>query len=219
MSVARATSLDDIRKHLFSAVIGDVLDAMGFRRQFLPKEIRPLRDDMVVVGRAMPVLEADIEKEGASPFGKMLVALDDLKPGEVYLAAGESQEYALWGELMSTRAMHCGAAGAVLHGMSRDTPGILALNFPTFSTGRFAQDQRGRGSVVDFRIPVTIGQVQVTPGDIVVGDLDGVIVIPQAAEEEAVRRALEKASTENRVRVAIAAGMSAVEAFEQFGVL
>ena len=125
--------LAQIRQHLFSAVLGDVLDGMGFRRQFLPKEIRPLRDDMVVVGRAMPVLHADLEKEGADPFGKMLLALDDLKPGEVYLAAGASQDYALWGELMSTRAQHLGAAGAVMSGMSRDTPGILALNFPTFS--------------------------------------------------------------------------------------
>jgi 4-hydroxy-4-methyl-2-oxoglutarate aldolase len=212
-------SLPEIKQKLFSAVIGDILDTMGFRQQFLPKEIRPLRDDMVVVGRAMPVLHADIEREGADPFGKMLLALDDLKPGEVYLAAGQSQEYALWGELMSTRAMHCGAAGAVLHGMSRDTPGILAINFPTFATGRYAQDQRGRGTVVDFRVPVQIGQVRVTPGDIVFGDLDGVIVIPQQVEEEAIRLSLEKASTENAVRVAIQNGMSAVEAFEKFGVL
>ncbi len=209
----------EARKHLFSAVIGDVLDTMGFREQFLPREIRPLRDDMVVVGRAMPVLHADIEKEGETPFGKMLLALDDLQPGEVYLAAGASQDYALWGELMSTRARHLGAAGAVLHGMSRDTPGILAMNFPTFSTGRFAQDQRGRGTVVDFRVSVTIGQVEIEPGDIVLGDVDGVIVIPQQAEEEAIRRALEKASTEDRVRVAIEKGMGTVEAFETFGVL
>ena len=211
--------LAEVRKHLFSAVVGDVLDAMGFREQFLPREIRPLRDDMVVVGRAMPVLHADIEKEGKDPFGRMLHALDDLKPGEVYLAAGASQDYALWGELMSTRAIHLGAAGAVMSGMSRDTPGILALNFPTFSTGRYAQDQRGRGTVVDFRVPVMMGQVRVTPGDIVLGDVDGVIVIPQAVEEEAIRLALEKVATENRVRVAIEQGMSTVEAFERFGVL
>jgi 4-hydroxy-4-methyl-2-oxoglutarate aldolase len=217
--VSRLDLIEEARKHLFSAVVGDVLDTMGFRHQFLPREIQPLRDDMVVVGRAMPVLHADIEKEGDSPFGRMLLALDDLKPGEVYLAAGASQDYALWGELMSTRAKHLGAAGAVLHGMTRDTPGILALNFPTFATGRYAQDQRGRGTVLDFRVPVTMGRVRVSPGDIVLADLDGAIVIPQEAEEEAIRRALEKASTENRVRVAIEKGMGATEAFETFGVL
>lgn len=211
--------LEEIRQRLFSAVVGDVLDTMGYRQQFLPKEIQPLRDDMIVVGRAMPVLHRDIEKEGADPFGRMLHALDNLKQDEVYLAAGASPNYALWGELMSTRALHCGAAGAVLHGLCRDTKGILDLNFPTFATGRYAQDQRGRGTVVDFRIPVKIGQVNVTPGDIVLGDIDGTIVIPQAVEEEAVARALEKVSTENEVRIAIAKGMSAVEAFETFGVL
>lgn len=211
--------LEEIRQRLFSAVVGDVLDTMGYRQQFLPREIQPLRDDMIVVGRAMPVLHRDIEKEGADPFGRMLHALDNLKQDEVYLAAGASPNYALWGELMSTRALHCGAAGAVLHGLCRDTKGILDLNFPTFATGRYAQDQRGRGTVVDFRIPVKIGQVNVTPGDIVLGDIDGTIVIPQAVEEEAVARALEKVSTENEVRIAIAKGMSAVEAFETFGVL
>lgn len=211
--------LEEIRQRLFSAVVGDVLDTMGYRQQFLPREIQPLRDDVIVVGRAMPVLHRDIEKEGADPFGRMLHALDNLKQDEVYLAAGASPNYALWGELMSTRALHCGAAGAVLHGLCRDTKGILDLNFPTFATGRYAQDQRGRGTVVDFRIPVKIGQVNVTPGDIVLGDIDGTIVIPQAVEEEAVARALEKVSTENEVRIAIAKGMSAVEAFETFGVL
>lgn len=212
-------SLDEIREKLFSAVVGDVLDTIGFRHQFLPKEIQPLRDDMIVVGRAMPVLHRDIEKEGTEPFGRMLHALDDLKQDEVYLAAGASPDYALWGELMSTRALHCGAAGAVLHGLCRDTKGILDIHFPTFATGRYAQDQRGRGTVVDFRIPVTIGQVKVTPGDIVLGDVDGIVVIPQAVEEEAVALALQKVSTENQVRVAIAKGMSAVEAFQTFGVL
>ena len=207
------------KTELFSAVIGDILDTLGFRHQFLPKEIRPLRDDMVVAGRAMTVLHLDIEMEGESPFGRMLDALDGLKPGEVYVTGGGSGDYALWGELMSTRAMRCGAAGAVLHGLSRDTPGILALNFPTFSTGRYAQDQRGRGTVTDFRVPVTVGRVRVNPGDFIFGDLDGVVVIPREVEEQTLRKALEKASTENTVRDAIGKGMSATEAFERFGVL
>jgi regulator of RNase E activity RraA len=102
-----------VREKLFSAVIGDVLDSMGLLHQFLPPEIRPLHRDMVVIGRAMPVLERDV-RAGSSigtPFGRMLEALDDLKPREVYLASGGTQAYALWGELMSTRAMQLGAAG------------------------------------------------------------------------------------------------------------
>jgi regulator of RNase E activity RraA len=85
---------------------------------------------MVVVGRAMPVLEEDIPADAPEapadggqvrPFGSMLEALDSLQPGEVYVATGSSPTYALWGGLMSNRAIRLGAAGAVLDGYSRDT--------------------------------------------------------------------------------------------------
>jgi 4-hydroxy-4-methyl-2-oxoglutarate aldolase len=216
----------EMRRELFTAVVGDVLDTLGCLRQFLPPQIRPLRPDMVVLGRAMPVLESDIPDPddgqpalGGKPFGLMFEALDDLKPHEVYVAVGSAAPYALWGELMSTRARHLGAAGAVVDGYSRDTHGILRLNFPTFSHGSYALDQRPRGQVVDYRVPVEMAGVRVAPGDIVFGDVDGVIVIPQAVEEEAIRRAFEKVRTENRVRTAIEAGMSTAEAFRTFGVM
>ena len=211
-----------MQQKLFPAVVGDILDEMGLLHQFLPRGLRPLRDDMVVTGRAMPVLEEDITGpvEGAAPFGKMLEALDDLGNNEVYLASGGSPAYAMWGELMSTRAIHLGAAGAVLNGCSRDTRGILELNFPTFSLGPYAQDQRQRGQVVDFRITIEVGGVKVAPGDIVFGDVDGVLVIPKAVEAEVLTRALEKVDKENLVRAAIEReGMSAVEALAKFGVM
>jgi len=208
---------------LFTAVVGDVMDQMGYQDQFLPPSIKPLRDDMIVVGRAMPVLEADRADVPAElldkPFGVMLEALDDLKKGEVYICSGCSPDFALWGELMSTRAQHLGAAGAVLDGYSRDTTGILELNFPTFSYGNYAQDQAPRGSVVDFRTTITIGRVVIQPGDIIFGDLDGVCVIPQKVEREVIERATQKATTEDQVRIAIEAGMPAVEAFRKYGVM
>jgi len=208
-----------IREKLFTAAIGDILDTMGLLHQFLPPHIKPLRDDMVIVGRAMPVLEEDCSGPGEQPFGLMLHALDDLKPKEVYVASGGSPRYALWGELMSTRAMHLKAAGAVVNGYSRDTPGILRLNFPVFSQGRYAQDQGYRGKVVDYRVGIEIEGVRISPGDLVFADLDGVLVIPRDAEDEAVSRALEKAAKENHVRSAIEKGMSTVEAFGRFGVM
>ncbi len=119
-----------IRERLFTAAIGDVLDAAGFTRQFLPPEIRALTPDTVLVGRAMPVLEADCAGEMVGhngqrePFGLMLRALDELKPNEVYIATGASLRYALWGGLMSARAKTLGAAGAVLDGFHRDTKEI-----------------------------------------------------------------------------------------------
>jgi regulator of RNase E activity RraA len=219
---------DTIRRELFTAVVGDVMDTMGLLRQFLPPQIKPLHDDMVIIGRAMTVLEADVFTESPGPgatdsttesFGLMFKALDDLKAGEVYICAGASPRYALWGELMSTRAIQLEATGAVVDGYHRDTRGVLRLGFPTFSYGGYAQDQAPRGKVIDFRVPLEIGGVRVMPGDVVFGDLDGVCVIPRAAEEEVIRRALEKVQKENLVGRAIEDGMSAQEAFKKFGVM
>src|SRR5580700_431509 len=182
-----------LRDKLFTAVVGDVLDKMGWRRQFLPQAIGPLKPDMKFVGRAMPVLEADIFDDsvhspggvGAKPFGLMLEALDDLKPHEVYVATGGSFRYALWGELMSTRATRLRAAGAVLNGFVRDAAGIEALNFPTFCRGVYAQDQGPRGKVIDFRSAIEIEGIRIAPGDLVFGDREGVLIIPASAEQEA----------------------------------
>jgi 4-hydroxy-4-methyl-2-oxoglutarate aldolase len=217
-----------MRRRLMPALVGDILDTMGFLHQFLPPTIKPLKSDMVVIGRAMPVLEANAfsaRDEGAPgplarrPFGLLFEALDDLHEGEVYVATGCAPQFALWGGLMTTRAMHLKAAGAVLDGYSRDTPEVLESGLPVFSCGGFAQDQGPRGKVIDWRVPVEVQGVRVAPGDIVFGDLDGALIIPRAAEEEAIRRALEKASAENQVRDAIRAGMSTVEAFRKFGVM
>ena len=216
------------KQELFTAVVGDVMDKMGLLHQFLPPRLQPLRDDMVTIGRAMPVLEADVFTEAvtnsnnpimAKPFGLMLEALDDLKTNEIYVCTGGSPRYALWGELMSTRAMKLGAAGAVVDGYSRDTFGILQLGFPVFSSGRYAQDQGPRGKVLDFRVPLEIEGVRINPGDIIFGDIDGVIVIPQEAEEEAFTKAVEKARGEKLVQKAIQDGMSTCEAFATFGIM
>lgn len=216
------------REELFTAVVGDVMDVMGYQHQFLPPQIQPLRDDMIVLGRAMPVLEADdTGGEGPGrgsatlnqPFGLMLKALDDLKQNEVYVCTGSSPTYALWGELMSTAARNRGAVGAVVDGYSRDTRGILQLNFPVFSYGRYAQDQRPRGKVIDFRCRITIGAVKIAPGDILFGDLDGVCVIPRAVEKEVIEAAWQKAHGEKRVFEAIKGGMGAQAAWDKFGIM
>lgn len=223
-----ADLFEALASKLFTAVVGDILDKLGYRHQFLPAEIAPLRKDMKIAGRAMPVLEADIFDDGREssagplaqkPFGLMLEALDDLKPGEIYVATGASLRYALWGELMSTRARHLQAAGAIVDGYIRDADGIEALNFPTFGRGIYAQDQGPRGKVIDFRSAIEIGGVLIEPGDLLFGDREGVLLIPREAENETVRLSLEKASAENTVAKAIRAGISATEAFEKYGVM
>jgi regulator of RNase E activity RraA len=216
------------RRELFTSVVGDVMDKLGQFHRFLPPSIKPLDQDMVLIGRAMTVLSVDVFRERVEgsanklmdkPFGLMLEALDDLKHGEVYVNTGSSPRNAMWGEMMSTRAMKLGAVGAVLDGYSRDTRAVLELRFPTFSWGSYGQDAGPRYKVVDFRIPIEIGTVLINPGDILFGDIDGVCCIPREIEDEVFANALEKARGEKRVRKALEVGSSAVEAFEKHGIM
>lgn len=233
MSGSKLWNSDDelftiVQRELFTCVVGDVMDKLKLLHQFLPPQIQPLRRDMVVIGRAMPVLAVDVfaeRIEGTAntlmnkSFGLMLEALDDLHPNEIYVNTGSSPRNALWGELMSTRARKLGSRGAVLNGYVRDTKAILNLNFPTFSFGSYGQDSAPRYKVVDFRIPVEIGSVRVRPGDVLFGDIDGVLSVPVEAETEVFTLALEKARGEKLVRKAIEEGSSAVEAFEKYGIM
>lgn len=216
------------RRELFTAVLGDVMDKLQLIHQFLPPSIRSLDRDFMMIGRAMPVLSVDVFQETVKgsanklfekPFGLMLEALDDLHPNEVYVNTGSTPRNAMWGELMSIRAQKLQAAGAVLDGYIRDTKAVLKLQFPTFCRGSYGQDAAARYKVVDFRIPIEIGAVRIEPGDIVVGDVDGVCVIPQRASDEVFSRALEKVRGERLVRTVLLEGWSAVAAFEKHGIM
>ena len=208
-----------MRTNLFTAIIGDVLDLKGLRRQFLMPECRPLDPQTVVCGRAMTVHESDVFQLPDPPFGVMLKALDSMREHEVYVAAGSSSRYALWGELMSTAARARGAVGAVLAGYARDTSRILAMNFPVFCYGGYAQDQRGRGQVVDFRIAIEINGVTIQPGDIIFGDIEGVVVLPKEVEAAVVSQALDQVRKEKTARTMLLNGASAEDVFCETGVL
>lgn len=207
-----------MKEKLYTPVVGDILDAMGCTHQFLPPEVRPLREDMKLAGWACTVLEYDVFSPQKKTFGLLTEALDQLRPGEIYIAAG-AHHSALWGELLTAAARSRGAVGAVLDGYHRDTPQVFAQHFPVFSRGCWAQDSGVRTNVADFRCPIEIGAVTVHDGDLVFGDIDGVLVIPRELADEVIVRALEKASGEKQVRKAIENGMSATEAFAKFGIL
>lgn len=204
---------------LYTPVVGDILDQLGHSHQFLPQPIQPMREEMKVAGRAMPALMIDVFGPQKKPFGRLTEALDQLEPGEVYVASGGEMRCAYWGEILTATARKRGATGAVLNGFHRDTPRVLEQNWPVFSRGRFAQDSSVRTQVVDYRCPIEIGQVTVQPGDLVFGDLDGVVVVPFKVEVEAIERALAKARGERVVRKAIEAGMSSTAAFKKYGIL
>ena len=204
---------------LYTPVIGDILDGLGYSHQFLPQPIQPIQVEMRIVGRAFPVQLADAWGKQEAPFGKMTEALDSILPGEIYIATGGSMNCAAWGEIMTATARTRSGAGAIIDGFHRDTPRVLEQNWPVFSRGRFAQDAGIRSKVAEFRCPVDIGGVQILPGDLVFGDLDGVVVIPRKVEDEVIELAIQKATGEKVVRKAIEAGMSSTDAFRKYGIL
>jgi regulator of RNase E activity RraA len=208
-----------IRRDLYTPVVGDILDGFGRYHRILPQPIQPALEKMIVVGRAMPVVMIDVFGPQKKPFGLLTEALDDLKPAEVFVASGGDMRCAYWGELLTATARTRGAAGAVINGFHRDTPKMLEQNWPVFSRGRFCQDSSVRTQVADFRCAMEVGGVWIEPGDLIFGDLDGVVVVPKAIEAEVIQKSLEKARGEKVVRKAIEGGMTATEAFRTFGIL
>lgn len=222
-----------IKEKLYTPVVGDILDQMGYCHQFLPAYIKPL-ETMVsagvyadrrekdcqpkLAGYACTVLENDVYGQPEKPFGLLTEALDQLRPNDIYIATG-AHNSALWGELLTAAAKKRGAVGAVLDGYSRDTPQVLSQKFPVFCSATWAQDSSVRTYVCDFRCTIEIGQVTIHDGDLIFGDIDGVLVIPREIQDEVLERALIKASGEKKVRNAIENGMSATEAFATFGIL
>jgi 4-hydroxy-4-methyl-2-oxoglutarate aldolase len=206
-------------RELYTPVVGDILDDLGFTRQFLPQPIQPLREEMKLAGRAMPVVMIDVFGKQKKPFGLLTEALDQLRPGEIYLASGGDMRCAYWGEILTATAKKRGAVGAVINGFHRDTPKVLEQNWPVFSRGRFAQDSSVRTQVADYRCAIEIGQVSAQPDDLVFGDLDGVVVVPRKVEAEVIERALAKARGEKLVRREIEAGMSSTAAFKKYEIL
>ena len=208
-----------MKEKLYTPVVGDILDAMGYRHQFLPQEIRPLREDMKLAGKAMTVLMIDVFDAQAKPFGYLTEALDQLQENEIYVATGGTRRCAYWGELLTATARTRGAVGAVVNGWHRDTPQVLAQQWPVFSCGCYAQDSSVRTQVAQYRCPIEIGQVTLHDGDLLFGDVDGVVAIPQSVHVAVLEKALEKAAGEKLVRSAIEGGMSATAAFAKFGIL
>jgi 4-hydroxy-4-methyl-2-oxoglutarate aldolase len=214
-----------IRKELSTPPVSDVMEQLGFRYPMLPAQIRPLRNDMVLVGRAMPVQdEVPIEygqpvRFDAKPFGLLFESIEALRPNEVYVASGGPTHAARLGDMLVRRAQKLGAAGVVLNAHLRDGNGILSLDFPAFAHGCHAYGLQRRHNVVDFHCSITIEKVRVRPGDLIFGDGDGVCVIPHEAEGEILDRAIAKVQLEGKVRRDIESGQSVVDAFKMHGVM
>jgi 4-hydroxy-4-methyl-2-oxoglutarate aldolase len=210
------------REKLYAAVLSDVLDEQGYRHQVLPPHIRPLDEDLVLCGRARTGLYRDVYHvpEGGNPYALEIALIDDLKPGEVpVLACGASGRIAPWGELLTTATMARGGVGCVTDGLVRDTKAIRAQRFAVFHGGIGPLDSRGRGEVCAIDVPIECGGVMVHPGDLVFGDADGVLVVPQPIVAQTLKLALAKVEGEDRTREELKDGALLADVFEKYGIL
>jgi regulator of RNase E activity RraA len=208
------------RDLLSSAVLADVLDALGHRTSALPAALRPLRPEWRVFGRAATLSAVTVAGEPAEPYAVELECVDALKPGDVLVATTNGDRgSALWGELLSTAARAHGATGAVIDGLTRDAARILAMDFPVFAAGQCPLDSKGRLDGIHHGTPIRAGDCVVRPGDWVYGDIDGVVVVPAEMAEESFSHALEKVRAENHVRAELARGRSIRQVFKEYGVL
>ena len=222
MSAADDTGVppDPAVSRLYSAVVSDILDDLGHRDHVLDPAIRPLGRGAVIAGFANPFLVTEVDRIPDEPYTGEIGALDDIRPGEIILvAAGGSARAACWGELFSVAARARGARGTVIDGYCRDARRIAALGYPVWSRGMLPLDCKGRTAVTAWRQPAVIGGLLVRPGDLVVADDDGAVVIPAELTEQTISRALAKASKEHALRDALEAGSTLRAAYDRFGVL
>jgi len=212
---------DVIRQRLYTPVVSDTLDRLGFMKQAMRHDIRPLHPEFTIVGRARPLLWMNTYQPiEPNPYVNEIRAIDSLRPGDVAVhSTDHSWNVAPWGELLSTAAKMRGANGTVADACVRDVRRIIEMGFATFARGIMPLDSWGRGFVADVDVAVECGGVHVTPGELIFADYDGIIVVPKEVEDEALNRALEKATGENRTREALLQGRLLAEVYEQYGVL
>jgi len=218
----KAFDLDQFRD-LSAAVLSDVMDALGLMNQAMQPFVRPLDENLVLSGRArtgLYMLAYEV-REGENPYEVEIALVDDLKPGDVPVLAcnGPTQRIAPWGELLSTAAQARGAAGCITDGLVRDVRQIREMRFPVFHGGIGPLDTKGRARMVQRDVPVECAGVKVRDGDIVFGDVDGVVVIPQERAAEVLAKAKEKVAGEGRTRDELRQGRLLREVFEKYRIL
>jgi len=199
-------------------VVADVLDKLGYRSQVMRADVRPLFPEAKSAGFALTVQTVPArEIVPAAPYAGELAAVDALQKNDVMVVS--RSDWSFWGELLSTAARYRGCTGVVIDGYTRDTRPIIEMGFPVFCRGIHPADSMGRLDVAAHNVPISCADVLVDPGDLVLADYDGVVVIPHAVAEVALKRAEEKVSGENVVRKALEGGMTTAEAFKKFGIL
>ena len=194
------SQMQELSTKVTTAQLSDALDAVGRRDRVMAGDIVPLARGSRAMGRAATVQFAPVDHDVEEPYEQAIKFIDGLAAGSMaVIAAGAPQRSAFWGELFSAAAIGRGAAGVVCDGYLRDSPKVIALGFPAFGIGTRPIDFRARLEITSLAEPVVCGGVHVAPGELVLADDDGVVVVPVDVEAEAVQLANERAQRETLV--------------------
>ena len=203
---------------IYTGAISDILDERGEKNFGLPHALQPLVPGQRITGTAMPILgKQSVNKDPDEVYIPLLQMLGDIQAGQVIVTQANDMVSAHLGELSAETAKYRGCRGAVIYGGIRDTDYMIDLGFPAFSLYKTPLDVLGRWELVDYNCEVVIEGVQVRPGDLIVADRDGVLVIRQEIAEEVLLESEEVVATENLVRKAILEGDHPVKAYETYG--
>ncbi|MCK4205064.1 RraA family protein [Brucella pituitosa] len=217
-----AKKLPDNYHLLFSALVSDALDAVGVRDCAMPSHIRPLDESLQLCGRARTGIYMEVAhvEEGVNPYELEIKLVDDLKVNDIaVLACGGSGRIAPWGGLLSTATVGRGAAGCITDGFVRDIKTIRELKLPVYHGGIAPLDSKGRGQIMAIDVPVICAGVRVKSGDLIIGDADGVVVVPQEIEDEVLAVAFNKLEGEDRSSSELRSGGYLRDVYARYGVL
>jgi 4-hydroxy-4-methyl-2-oxoglutarate aldolase len=207
-------------RKLYSAVVADVLDGLGYRRQTLDADIRPLTPARQVCGRVFPAQATKVDHIPAKPYELEIGAVDAMQADDVLVVdVGHDRTCGFWGELLTTACLFKGVGGVVMTACTRDHWKIHELDFPVFGIGYHPADSLGRADIVKLGEPIVIGGVSTARGDLILGDEDGLVIVPQQVAEEALARAEQKVAGENLVRAELERGVPIGEVFKKYGIL
>ena len=217
---SRYLKYEDKLKLCFSAVLQDVMDGMGFRTQCMDPSIKALDPSMKTWGEAITIYVESVTEVPKQPFQKEMELIDSANEGHLLVAQCNAPILsAFWGGLLSNAAMGRKMAGVIIDGGARDYNEITELGFPTFCRGLSPYDSLGRMDGKEYDVPVECGKVRVNPGDLVFGDVDGVVVVPQEIVDEVIEKAFSKVQGESKVREELRSGAGVEATFKKYGIL
>ncbi|MFQ5425797.1 MAG: RraA family protein [Gaiellales bacterium] len=207
---------------LYVPVVCDTLYELGHPEQVLPSALRPLFPERRLAGIAHTVEGAAIEphigwNDGIARIMPYLGVFERLAPDSILVSVNPASHVGHFGELTANAARARGCVGCLLDGNLRDVEGLRDIGFQVFYRDLSPLNAIGRWEMVAEQAPVEIGGVAIAPGDVILAEFDGVLVIPSAQAEQVLLRAEEIVAAEGRVRREVAAGTSPVESFDRHG--